>query len=207
MPFNLPTSAGQEKSCAPQCQVDSPQGEFVVYNHWQRIADFSRSALLPRDRNGRCSRSMLRLIRFRRWSRQRSCEHAPAARADPDHASWDEPPARRRIVSHSPFTLSRVLFLLALLLMHAVPGALPARAVSLRDHARQAASGIRRGDPKGCRTCNWIPCRKPASWFRRKPGRAWSTSTSAASARNGNRTNWPSCTVRKSSGRADRARA
>jgi S1-C subfamily serine protease len=40
-----------------------------------------------------------------------------AGDADPDHASWDEPPARRRIVSHSPFTLSRVLFLLALLLI------------------------------------------------------------------------------------------
>nr|MCU0873741.1 hypothetical protein [Pirellulaceae bacterium] len=37
--------------------------------------------------------------------------------ADPDHASWDEPPAHRRIVSHSPFTLSCVLFLLALLLI------------------------------------------------------------------------------------------
>jgi serine protease Do len=42
---------------------------------------------------------------------------ARARGPDPDHASWDEPPAHRHIVSHSPFTLSRVLFLLALLLI------------------------------------------------------------------------------------------
>jgi len=36
---------------------------------------------------------------------------------DPDHASWDQPTPQRPFVSHSPFSLSRVLFLLALLLI------------------------------------------------------------------------------------------